>query len=96
MPPVNLAYTNLTSTSVTLTWQPPPDDSHNGIIRHYIVQGREETGVSFMSTTIDTQISFGILHPYYIYNFTVSAVTISPGPYSDPLTVQALEDGKYI
>ena len=93
-PPVDVAYINLTSTSLILTWKPPSDDHHNGIIRSYIVQGKEETGRLFTLTSVHTQVLVGQLHPYYTYNFTVSAVTTLPGPYSEPLGLQTLEDGK--
>ena len=45
-----------------------------------------------MSTT--TSITAAALHPYYTYSFTISAVTVGEGPYSQPLSLQTLEDGK--
>ena len=45
-----------------------------------------------MSTT--TSITATALHPYYIYSFTISAVTVGEGPYSQPLSLRTLEDGK--
>ena len=45
-----------------------------------------------MSTT--TSITAAALHPYYTYSFTISAVTVGEGPYSQPLSLQTLENGK--
>ena len=44
-----------------------------------------------MSTT--TSVTATALHPYYTYSFTISAVTVSEGPYSQPLSLRTLEDG---
>ena len=54
----------------------------------------EDTGEEFTIGATDEQITLGALHPFYVYNFSVSAVTVSPGPYSEPHTVQTLPDGK--
>ena len=45
-----------------------------------------------MSTA--TTVVASTLHPYYTYSFTVSAVTVGEGPYSQPLSIQTLEDGE--
>jgi len=95
--PQNLSHTAVNSTSVDLSWSPPPTEHHNGIIRHYIVRVVvEDTGERFTLSTTYQQIAIGSLHPYYVYNFSVSAVTVAPGPYSEPHTVQTLPDGKFI
>ena len=94
-PPGSLRYTEVTSTSVTLSWIPPPSDQHNGIIRYYVVKVTEQhTGMN--STYISTYTSFTVLnlHPFYIYHFTVSAYTVAPGPHTDVYTVQTLEERK--
>jgi len=92
--PQGVSHTAVTSTSVDLSWSPPPAAHHNGIIRHYTVRVVvEDTGEEFTINSADPQITIQSLHPYYIYNFSVSAVTVSPGPYSDLHTVQTLPDG---
>ena len=45
-----------------------------------------------MSST--TSITATTLHPYYTYSFAISAVTVGEGPYSQPLSLQTLEDGE--
>ena len=93
--PQGVSHTAVTTTSVDLSWSPPPAAHHNGIIRHYTVRVVvEDTGEEFTINSADPQITIRSLHPYYIYNFSVSAVTVSPGPYSDLHIVQTLPDGK--
>ena len=81
-----------------LSWEPPPPEYQNGLIRHYkIVITETETGMEF--THIATALIFNIIshiHPFYTYNCTLSAVTNAEGPLSDPITVQALPDCKSI
>ena len=54
----------------------------------------EETMRQFELTSITTSITATALHPYYTYSFTISAVTVAEGPYSQPLSLQTLEDGE--
>ncbi len=94
-PPFNLTHTNLTSSSLLISWDPPPAEYHNGVLRHYIIEAtEEETGshLNLSSTSTDALISQ--LHPYYHYSIHVAAVTVSAGPPSHTLTIQMLEDGK--
>ena len=54
------------------------------------------TGRSFIRHTSGLEYSFLHLHPYYTYSFTVAAVTVSPGPPSEIVTVTTLETGKFL
>ena len=54
----------------------------------------QDTGNIYSHPTAQLSITVGDLHPYYTYNFSVSAVTVAPGPYSEPLVVQTLPDSK--
>ena len=85
----------MTSTSFTVTWNPPPFEDTNGPILYYTVQVTEvETGQQLVSrSTSDTQITFINLHPYYIYEFTVAAYTIGIGPYTMPINIQLDPEG---
>ena len=95
-PPVGVSYLEVTSTSVTLSWNPPETSQHNGVIRSYTVNVQEEeTGRSFSVNSTNTELSIGNLHPFYTYHFAVAAVTISQGPFTYEYTLQTLEDGKY-
>ena len=92
--PVNLTGSSLSSTSISLSWDPPPFEHQNGIIRSYIINSTElETNKTFSYTSLGTSIQINSLHPYYEYQFSVTAVTISSGPPSDTIIVQTEEDG---
>ena len=79
-----------------MRWNAPDPSEHNGIIRFYeVFIIEEETGRNFTLTSTNTQIVATDLHPFYTYNVTVAAVTISPGPYSQHLVFKTLQDGMY-
>ena len=85
----------MNSTTLTLSWDPPPFDQINGYIRHYIVVVTErETASEFQEQPTNTQVTLQSLHPYYTYTCRVAAVTTGPGPYTGNLTIQLPEDGK--
>ena len=83
-----------TSTSITLSWSPPPEDQLNGVLRHYVVIIEEtDTSRNTTLTSISPQVVLSDLHPFYTYNFAVCAVTTGVGPcvYYEP--VQLPQDG---
>ena len=95
--PQNLNGTTINSTSLSLSWEPPPSEQRNGIITHYIVNMTEtETGDELSLSTTDTTIIVSGLHPFYHYKCCVSAVTIGAGPYSPPITLQTLQSGSLV
>ena len=92
-----MTATVLNSTSVHLSWLPPDEDQHNGDIRHYniwIVEFHSGRVIQLNSTDFATVYTG--LHPAYIYSFTVAAVTVEIGPYSDSATFRMPEDGMCI
>ena len=95
--PVGVNSTAVGSTSFLISWNSPPPEDHNGIIRHYVVNVTEEnTGRMFQMISTTTHIMLTFLHPYYNYILVVSAVTIEEGPYSVPITIITAQDGKQI
>ena len=95
--PSNTTGTALNSTHIYLTWDPPPPEDINGVIREYRINVTEgETGLLLQYTTNpDTrELVVGPLHPYYTYHCTVGAYTIEVGPYTAIITVQTDEAGK--
>ena len=90
-----LAY-NITSTSIYLSWDPPPDDQRNGIIVQYsirIVPPLGGTIVYFNSTA--TSIVVTPLSPYTTYRCSVAAATsMGRGPFSGAIMVQTHEAGE--
>ena len=94
--PENIVAMSLTSTSVQLSWNPPPADQQNGIITDYYVNMTEvETRVTVqLMVTGATSLLVDTLHPYYMYNFFISAATIvGQGPYSTLFSIRTQEDG---
>ena len=81
---------------IELTWSPPPADTHNGEIVHYVITYIEiQTGTNSTVVSFDTDIVLGNLHPFYKYIVYVSAYTIDLGPTSSPIIIQTLEDGEF-
>jgi len=80
-----------------LTWDPPPPEDINGVIREYRINVTEgETGNLLQYTTNPNtrELVVGPLHPYYTYHCTVVAYTIEVGPYTAIITVRTDEAGK--
>ena len=94
--PRNLNGSAVNSTSLFLSWEIPPSEQQNGIIRQYLVNVSElETGSGIELSATDTNITVSGLHPFYHYECNVSAVTIGAGPYTLPITIQTLQAGMY-
>ena len=67
------------------------------MIQHYLVNVTEiNTGNMFGHVALNTNFSLFSLHPYYTYSIVVSAVTISTGPATSPITITTDQDGKFI
>ena len=86
----------MSSTIITLFWDPPPADEQNGIITQYRINITEvQTGRSVTLFSSTTSVNVTSLHPYYTYNCAIAAVTsIGAGPYTSVITVVTLQDGK--
>ena len=95
-PPLDVAATNIDSSSFFLSWRSPPSEDHNGIIRHYIINITEEnTGGMFQIQTFEMHTLLNSLHPFYNYTCIVTAVTVENGPYSMEILTTTLQDSKY-
>ena len=97
--PSNSTGYALNSTHIYLTWDPPPPEDVNGVIREYRINITEiETGDLRQFTTPPNvrELVVGPLHPYYSYRSTIVAFTIEVGPYSTAITVRTEEDGERI
>lgn len=87
---------DITSSSIQLTWEPPPLEYHNGMIVSYTIlciEQQESDEILTIYSTMTTDITINQLHPYYTYSCKVSAVTVSQGPFSDSINITTLEDG---
>ena len=93
-PPL-LVMSQKTSTTLILWWDPPSNESRNGIIRQYVIRVIEaDTSTTTTSTSNTTQLTLNDLHPYYTYKCSVAAETVGVGPYTAVLKVQLDEDSK--
>ena len=90
--PGSLSVVYITSTTVTLTWDPPPLDSHNGVIREYTVRLTGSDDQFFYNATKNS-ITIPDLLPYTDYEISVSAYTVANGPFSSYLSVTSDEAG---
>ena len=94
--PLNIAEEVLGPTSFRLTWDPPPEENHHGVIRGYRVYVTEiDTGreLQFSTDDSETEIIVENLHPYYLYNCSVAAITIAESPHRAVIGVRTAEAG---
>ncbi len=89
---------SISARSAVITWDPPYEQDHNGIITHYTVNFIEagtERMFSFRSST--TSVTATSLKPYTFYSVGIAASTsVGVGPFSVFITVETLQDGKKI
>ena len=95
--PQNLNGMSATSTTISLSWNPPPLRDQNGIIREYRINITEvETGRTWQITSTTIVAMVQSLHPFYRYEWSVSAYTIGIGPYTAISVVTTVEDGMFV
>ena len=77
--------TSVNPSSLRVSWQPPPEIDHNGIIAGYVIEYTRVGGSSDMVTvTSGTAHTISGLVAFVEYSVTVAAMTISgTGPPSD-------------
>ncbi len=88
--------TSPSPSTLLLSWGPPPSDLQNGIIREYQINITElATGI--VRTDAANHLSYlqNELRPYYMYECTVSAVTVGEGPPA-MIRVQQPQDGERV
>lgn len=93
-PPASFEAVVLSATAISFTWEPPPVEFHNGIIRRYlVVLDSQDLSIKIRAYTSETSITVSNLHPYTVYLCTVAAETILTGVESDAYIVQTHEAG---
>ncbi len=98
-PPQNLVVTLTTSSSISISWNPPPFEQQNGLIRYYLVYLTDINGNTLELQTNDNSTDFTIENVVPVHNnYTVSlaAFTIGVGPSSSALTISLPESGKLV
>ena len=97
--PTGLTVTATSSTSITASWQLPPVDSRNGIIRGFKLFYQRK-GSADSSTILDIKKNSTLtkhvngLHKYTEYEFQVLAYTVGDGTNSSKVLKTTLEDGE--
>ena len=95
--PENFTVDVVSSTQILLMWQPPLNEIQNGLVRFYrisVVEVKTNTSYFYTQPSASSTQQVEFRHPFYDYVCSVAAITIGPGPYTSPLTVRTLEDGK--
>ena len=82
--------TSVDLSSLIVSWLPPPEIDHNGVITGYLINYTRIGGSNDMVTvTSGTNRTLPGLVPFAEYSVTVAAMTINgTGPPSDPPVVQ--------
>ncbi len=101
VPPQNVTVRNLSSTSIDVQWQPPPQELWYGILRGYIIRYfpvediDNETAYLMINVTDPTETNFTLdsLMEFVNYSIQVTAVTVGRGPFSDPIIIRTDSDG---
>jgi len=94
---MNFTASAISSRSAHLSWLPPPREHHNGLIRHFWINITEiNTGRRFKRTLFSTATVLSSLHPYYTYQFSVAAYTVSLGPFTTAFVLKMPQDGETV
>ena len=98
--PSSLVSPSNTSTSITITWEPPPPHECNGIITHHKIGVRAHlSGVTTFITIPMPALSHNVvgLQPYTAYYLAVAAGTVNgTGPFTSELSVNTPQDGELV
>lgn len=104
-PPLEVTARPISSTEIFVTWRPPLPELRHGDIQGYnigysITNGPSAYNFTSSSGDIDDgmgEIILSNLQKFTKYNVIVQAFNeVGPGPLSDPLVVQTIEDSKYL
>ena len=90
--------TSVNPSSLRVSWQPPPEIDHNGVITGYVIEYTRSGGSSEMVNVISgTTRTISRLVPFIDYSVTVAAMTSSgTGPSSDPVVQTSGQNSKFI
>ena len=86
--------------SLNVSWQPPPDIDHNGVITGYVIWYTRVGSLSDITTieTVTNKITYTIsgLVADVDYSVMVASLNINgTGPFSDPVVERSGDNGKW-
>ena len=85
---------SISSQTLTVSWEDPPSNTNNGILRYYTIRLLEQaTGLLRTLNRTSTPVTVEFLHPYYVYEVRVAIVTIGVGKLSPPHSIRMPEAG---
>ena len=96
MPPQDVQGMNLSSTTISVEWESPPEEFLYGILTGYRIRYVPMDGTntpSFEMTGLITSTTLENLLEFTNYSIEVTAVTVGDGPYSDPIFIRTDPDG---
>ena len=93
--PYNIEETQITHSSLTISWIQPHPSQWNGIIQYYVVyiSKVESPTKPSVYTTSSTTLTITGLSPYTFHEVKVAAVTIAQGPNSTVRVFRTEEHG---
>ena len=87
--PLSLTVSIVNPTTVAVSWNPPPLEFRNGIIRNYTIRYFEsQTNTFYTVVSQNTSTVISSLHAFYDYSFSVAAFTVLTGPFSNSISIQ--------
>lgn len=98
---MNLSGNAISSSELSLSWNPPSVHLRNGLIEYYIITLNELPTDSSLSFNKSEQLNSDLiefiipgLHPFYRYSISIAAFTVAEGPKSNAIILETLEDGE--
>ena len=86
----------INATAIFLSWEPPPAEYQNGIIRQYVVElHTNDFADNITVSATESNVTITSLHPYTLYECTVAAQTILVGVSSSIQLARTQEAGIY-
>ena len=96
-PPQNVMVTSVNPASLMVSWQPPLEINHNGMITGYTIQYTRTDMNNMMNVNVNsgtTHVISGLV-AFVNYSVTVAVVNvIGTGPFSSALVQRSGEDGE--
>ena len=95
-PPQNFQSSEVSSRSITFTWDPPLFEEQNGVITGYIINVTSiETEELFELFSDSESLTADFVRPFSSYIFKIAGQTaVGTGTFSDPITIMTPEDGR--
>ena len=98
-PPQNVTVTSVNPVSLMVSWQPPLEINHNGMITGYTIQYTRTDMNNMRSVNVNSGTTRTIsgLVAFVDYSVTVAAVNvIGTGSFSNPVIVRSGQDGELL